>query len=98
MCYVVPLAAAAVTTLRWRKDRSQQSWWLSLMFYGGGLFGVVDHLWNGELFLISRDWLKDLALGVVITAVIFLAWKIIMAMAKSNLSLSSYLAANTQGK
>lgn len=88
MCYDVPLAAAITTTLVWRKNRSLKTWWLSLMFYGGSLFGVVDHIWNGELFLISKDWAKDLLLGIMITAVIFLAWKIIMVLAKRNVYLN----------
>lgn len=96
MCYTVPLVAGITTTLMWKKDKSVQMWWLNLMFYGGGLFGVIDHLWNGELFLISKDWVKDLALGVVITAVIFLAWKIILALAKKNFSLNAYVVAGAK--
>jgi hypothetical protein len=92
MCYTVPIVAAVTTTFIWRKNRSVQMWWLILMFYGGSLFGFVDHLYNGELFLISKDWVKDLALGVVITAVIFLAWKTILVLAKRNLSLNAYMA------
>jgi len=91
MCYTVPLAAAITTTFWWRKTRSLKSWWLILMFYGGSLFGVVDHLWNGELFLVSKAWVKDLLLGVVITCVIFVTWKVILALAKRNFSLNTYL-------
>ncbi len=98
MCYTVPLAAAVTTTLIWNKNKSPKMWWLTLMFYGGGLFGVVDHLWNRELFLISADWLKDLSLGVVITGVILLTWKLIMVLAKNNLSLNAYLALNQEEK
>lgn len=72
MCYIVPAAAAVVTTFI--KKKTQKVWWLTLMFYGGAIFGIVDHLWNGELFLVSSDWVKDVLLGVVITAVTFLAW------------------------
>lgn len=77
MCYVVPIVAAATTTFAWARNKSQNTWWLMLMFYGGSLFGLIDHLWNGELFLISKAWVNDLALGVVITAVIALVWKAI---------------------
>lgn len=91
MCYTVPTAAAIVTTLWWRKNRSLKTWWLILMFYGGSLFGVVDHLWNGELFLISENWVKDLGLGVVITGGIILIWGIILGLSKRNISLSTYL-------
>jgi len=91
MCYTVPLTAAVATTLLWKKNRSPKIWWLNLMFYGGGLFGVIDHLWNGELFLISKDWLKDLSLGVVITGAVLLAWCVILALAKKNTFLNNSL-------
>jgi hypothetical protein len=61
------------------------------MFYGGTLFGVVDHLWNGELFLISKDWMKDLSLGVIITGGIILVWRVIIFLAKREPSLNNYL-------
>ena len=91
MCYTVPTAAAIVTTFMWRKNKSLGLWWLLLLFYGGALFGVIDHLWNGELFLISKTPVKDFALGFVITAVIILAWLVIMAVAKNTPALSSDL-------
>jgi hypothetical protein len=47
---------------------------LNLMLYGASMFGVIDHLWNRELFLISENVAKDLLLGVVITAAIFGGW------------------------
>lgn len=61
------------------------------MFYGGSLFGIIDHLWNRELFLVSENWIKDLSLGVVITAGIILAWTIILVVAKRNPSLNTSL-------
>lgn len=76
-CYVIP-AIAAITHYCMRKKNprfnTKNHRWLNLMFLGAGIFGVVDHLWNGELFLFS---LPDLALGFVITAVILAAWQII---------------------
>jgi hypothetical protein len=47
---------------------------LNLMFYGASIFGVIDHLWNGELFLISPNLTKDILLGVVITACVWGIW------------------------
>jgi hypothetical protein len=47
------------------------------MFLGGALFGIIDHLWNGELFLISKNWIMDLSLGFVITSGIMGSWGII---------------------
>lgn len=91
MCYIVPTIAAIATTLVWKKKANLKLFWLLLMFFGGSLFGIVDHLWNGELFLVSENWVKDLGLGVVITGVIILAWGIISALAKTIPSLNSQL-------
>ncbi len=92
MCYTVPLAAAIITTIRGRQTKGPRIWWLSLILYGGALFGVVDHIWNGELFLISENVGKDLILGVVITATLFAGWGIILAMSKVSPSLTRFLA------
>lgn len=73
MCYIVPTTAAIITTLI-NKKKTQKLWWLNLMFYGAAIFGIVDHLWNGELFLVSSDWIKDLMLGVLITLVTLVVW------------------------
>lgn len=91
MCYIVPTVAAITTTFVWRQKRTLRLFWLALMLYGGSLFGVIDHLWNGELFLISENWIKDLSLGVVIAGMIVLAWITILALAKRSLSLDAYL-------
>ena len=91
MCYVFPTVGAIVTSTIWNKTKSVKTWWLSLLFWGGAIFGVIDHLWNGELFLISKDWLKDISLGVVITGVILAAWGIILSLVKKNLALGAYL-------
>lgn len=98
MCYVFPTVGAIVTSTIWNKTKSVKTWWLSLLFWGGALFGVIDHLWNGELFLISKDWLKDISLGVVITVMIVLTWGIVLFLAKRNLSLNAYLLANPETK
>jgi len=91
MCYTVPTAAAVITTLCWNKNRSFKTLLLMLMFYGGSLFGVVDHLWNGELFTISANWRSDLCLGMVITAVIFISWKAVLGLTKNNILQNSHL-------
>lgn len=80
MCYIIPTAAAIITTLV--KKKTQKLWWLNLMFYGGAIFGIVDHLWNGELFLVSSDWVKDLLLGVAITVAILVVWLFLSIMFK----------------
>lgn len=91
MCYLGPTTAAIVTTFMWKSKKTVRLFWLMLMFYGGALFGVIDHLWNGELFLISENWVKDIMLGVVITAGIILVWRVILFLARKTPELNSYL-------
>lgn len=74
MCYTVPMAASVVTTSLWMRNKDAGIGRLNLMLYGASLFGFIDHLWNGELFLISGNTGKDIALGVVITVSVFGAW------------------------
>jgi hypothetical protein len=52
------------------------------MFLGAAIFGVIDHLWNGELFLISTNWIMDLALGFTITGGIIGSWGLIVSAPK----------------
>ena len=52
------------------------------MLYGGALFGVVDHLWHGELFLIGEAPFMDLLLGGTITAAIFGVWGITLGIVR----------------
>jgi hypothetical protein len=83
VCYIIPLATALVSTVVWRvQRRGPAGWWLNLLLYGGAIFGVVDHLWNGELFLIGENTAVDLMLGATITAVIFGSWGITFGVAK----------------
>ena len=95
MCYAAPLVGAVAASLAWKRTKSVKLWWLNLMFYGGAFFGVIDHWWNGELFLISKNIGHDLLLGVVITACIFIAWAIIIAFSRVNPTLASYININT---
>ena len=83
VCYIIPLVAAIITSTIWgSQQRGPAGWWLNLLLYGGALFGVVDHLWNGELFLMGEAPLMDVLLGVTITAVIFAGWGITLGIAK----------------
>lgn len=91
MCYVVSIAAAAITSLTWRRNRSIQVWWLTLMFCGGAMFGIIDHLWNRELFLVSANTPKDLILGVLIVVTIMLLWGIILLLSRFNPTLAKYV-------
>ena len=80
VCYLIPLTAAVVhTVLRknvhsMRGDKHQA--WLGMFLAGGALFGVVDHLWNGELFLLGGNLVPDLLLGATITVTIVAAWAV----------------------
>jgi hypothetical protein len=84
VCYTVPLAVAIVSSILWGiRKRGPAGWWLNLMLYGGGIFGVVDHLWNGELFLTGRALVMDLMLGIAITAAIFTGWGVSLGIVRS---------------
>jgi hypothetical protein len=77
------LAAAIISSAVWGSQRrGPAGWWLNLLLYGGALFGLVDHLWNGELFLLGEAPLMDLLLGATITAVIFGGWGITLGIAR----------------
>ena len=95
MCYAIPTVGAVVTSAIWSKTKSVKVWWLNMLLWGGAIFGVIDHLWNGELFLISKNIVSDLMLGVVITAVIFVGWSITVVMSKSNTALANYTKVQT---
>ena len=88
VCYLIPLAAAVVQTVlrrnvhSMRGDRHQL--WLGMLLFGGALFGVVDHLWNGELFLLSGNLVSDLLLGVTITVTIVASWAFIVRLDRSS--------------
>ncbi|MBI5158651.1 hypothetical protein HY992_00875 [Candidatus Micrarchaeota archaeon] len=74
VCYAVSLAAFLFVHFAGKNKSSDKN--LELMLAGGAVFGVVDHVWNGQLFLISENLFWDLALGVVIVASIFLFWSL----------------------
>jgi hypothetical protein len=80
VCYVVPTIATVLEFLRQRKIK--QNYKLNLMLLGGTMFGFIDHLWNGELLMISGSWMMDLALGFTITAGILGSWGITVSMPK----------------
>ena len=84
VCYTIPIIAAVITfgVIRGGGLKGTYNLWLLLMFAGAGLFGVIDHLWYGELFFISKYWISDLALGVTITSGIFVSWGAIVYVPK----------------
>lgn len=90
MCFYIPTAGAIVTSAIWKKNKSVKVWWLNLLFWGGALFGVIDHWWNGELFLVSENLGSDLLLGVAITITILVVWGIMVVVSKKSPTLASY--------
>lgn len=96
MCYAVPVAGAIVTSVLWSKARNIKILWLNLLFWGGALFGVIDHLWNGELFLVSENIVSDLMLGVTITVAIMVWWGVMVFVSKTSPTLSQYTKAQTR--
>ena len=87
VCYAVP-AAAAIAHIFMRKNitgwkESTHQIWLSLLLVGGAVFGVVDHWWNGELFLVGENLLSDIMLGIAITIAIVIIWAVIFALEKT---------------
>jgi hypothetical protein len=96
MCYTVPIAGAVVTSFIWGRNKNIKVWWLNLMFWGGSLFGFIDHLWNRELFLISDNIASDMLLGTAITIAILAIWAITVIVSKSNPTLAGYLNIQNQ--
>lgn len=75
VCYIVPLAATLFSA-GGRKalgKQGQNSLLLTLMMFGGAMFGLVDHAWHGELFM-SANLAMDLVLGGTITTAIVASW------------------------
>jgi len=79
-CYTVPAAAAIIHFFMRKKIptlNTKHSLWLNQLYFGGGIFGVVDHIWNGELLLFS---LSDVLLGFTITLAITIIWGMVVAL------------------
>jgi hypothetical protein len=88
VCYTIPLAASIIHAISQKKISSWRSnihhKWLNLLFVGGAIFGIVDHIWNGELFLIGENIVPDILLGFTISIIIFVTWIVIVALDKSS--------------
>lgn len=76
MCYSVPLLASLILNgvKKARKTESPQLDRLNLLFLGGTIMLIVDHLWNREFFWVSGNVVKDLLLGVAMTAAVLVFW------------------------
>jgi hypothetical protein len=55
---------------------------------GGVTMLIVDHLWNGELFLIGPNVIKDLISGVIMSAVVLSIWILMIVYEKKHSSIS----------
>jgi hypothetical protein len=87
VCYIVPsIAAISIyflkTSLHSWKDNIYYNWYYYLLL-GGAVFGLVDHLWNGELLLLSENLLLDIILGIIITVSISIVWAFIVYIDKT---------------
>lgn len=84
LCWSIPTTSAIIVAIvrKGQNRKAPQTLWLNLLLLGGALFGVIDHIWNKELFLVGPNPLKDIGLGVVITIAIFIVWGIMVAVSK----------------
>lgn len=75
VCYIVPLVATlfGVSGRKALGKHDQNSLLLNVMLFGGALFGFIDHLWYGQLYM-STSLVMDLMLGGVITSAIVASW------------------------
>jgi uncharacterized membrane protein YoaK (UPF0700 family) len=87
VCYLVPTAAAIAHHIMRKNitswNESMNHLWLNLLLIGGAIFGIVDHLWNGEIFLLGEKPIMDILLGITITAAIFAAWTLLVFLEKT---------------
>lgn len=80
MCYTIPLVATLILNgiKKAKKTESPHLERLNLLFLGGTMMLVVDHLWNKEIFLIGENIVGDLLLGAVMTGAILVFWGIMV--------------------
>ena len=99
-CFAIPTAAAVVHYFmrkkkpEWKHNAKHK--WLNLLWAGGAIFGIVDHAWNKELFMISPNLFSDLMLGVVITGVIYLAWLYVVHSSKAEAIARTKVSSRTE--
>ena len=80
VCYSVP-ASAAILLYASRKGahrESQSLHLLNLLLGAGAIMLIIDHYWNGELFLIGPNLVSDLMLGVMMTLGVVLFWGLLV--------------------
>ena len=89
VCYVVPTAVAIIHGIMRKNTTSLKNnvhhLWLNLLLVGAAIFGLVDHWWNNELFLIGENIFMDISLGIIITITVFVIWIVVVAIDKSKI-------------
>ena len=81
VCFVVPLVATIAISLRRtvsHKKKTVEGFWLTIMMAGASIFGLIDHAWNGELFVLSSNLVSDISLGFTITTGVLIGWALIV--------------------
>lgn len=81
VCYIFPTVGAILVHAQRKagKKTDEPGLWLNHLLWGGSIFGLVDHWWNGELFFIGKDISHDLLLGGLITLAIYAVWYAMVA-------------------
>lgn len=106
LCWAIPTTAAIIVSAMRKAQKGGrsaptgriESLWFTLLLFGGAIFGVVDHIWNKELFLIGPEPWKDIGLGIVITVTIFVVWGIIVAVARGRKEIAIQHSAGGQAQ
>jgi len=89
-CFVVPTAAAIVTTVVGKKvPENYHLNWLNSMLWGGVAMLAVEHISHGEVVLyppfltagLTEVLPEMLRVGVPMTLIIFLIWGVMVAVA-----------------
>ena len=87
VCYAVPTVAVIIHGIIRKKNVNWKNnvhhLWLSLIFAGAAIFGLIDHWWNGELFMIGENLYFDLLLGITITIGCVIIWGVLTTLDKS---------------
>ena len=89
-CFLILLASAiGLHGVKGKvKARFPEVGLLLLLLWGGAIALIVDHIWNGELILISPNLLWDLLLGVAMTLAIVAIWSIYVVVTRASSSKS----------
>jgi len=74
LCCPTAIAVLSIVYRRKHDLHSKHAQWFTMMFSGGSIFGIVDHLWNGQLLLLGPNLAQDLLLGLAITGTLLASW------------------------